>query len=120
MYEIEISSEIPTDTILKFLTLGGCSGLCPRVVRSHSPDMLHESDTFLFVRSDLLLSYDNTLGTGSTATVYRGIVCNEGEVAVKVMHEHMDEDDKQRTLADLRQVTCVFLLALKSWCGPLI
>jgi hypothetical protein len=69
--------------------------------------MLHESDTFLFVRSDLLLSYENTLGKGSTGTVYRGIVCNEGEVAVKVMHEHMNEDDKQRTLADLRQVTCV-------------
>ena len=69
--------------------------------------MMHESDTFLFVRSDLLLSYENTLGKGSTGTVYRGIVCNEGEVAVKVMHEHMNEDDKQRTLADLLQVTCV-------------
>ena len=36
--------------------------------------------------------------------MYRGILCSEVEVAVKVMHEDMDDDEKKTTLADLRQV----------------
>ena len=54
-------------------------------------------------RSDLLLS-GHALGKGSTGTVYHGIVCNETEVAVKVMHTNMHEDDRKHALADLRQV----------------
>jgi hypothetical protein len=61
-------------------------------------------DTHLFAQGDLLLSFDGKVGEGSTGTVYRGILCSEVEVAVKVMHEDMDEDEKKTTLADLRQV----------------
>ena len=61
-------------------------------------------DTHLFVEGDLLLSFDGKVGEGSTGTVYRGILCSEVEVAVKVIHEDMDEDEKKTTLADLRQV----------------
>jgi len=63
-------------------------------------------DTFHFAQSDLLLSLDDALGEGSAGTVYRGIFSNEVkiEVAVKVMHANMSEDDKHHALAALRQV----------------
>ena len=65
--------------------------------------LLAESLVSKIARSDLLLS-GHALGEGSTATVYRGIVCNETEVAVKVMHTNMNEDARKHALADLRQV----------------
>ena len=67
-------------------------------------------DTHLFAEDDLLLSFDVKVGEGSTGTVYRGILCSEVEVAVKVIHEDVDEDEKKTTLADLRQVMRVSYL----------
>jgi hypothetical protein len=63
-------------------------------------------DTFLFAQSDLLISLDSALGEGSAGTVYRGIFRNEVkvEVAVKVLHANMSEDNKHHALAELRQV----------------
>jgi hypothetical protein len=61
-------------------------------------------DTHLFAEGDLLLSFDGKVGEGSTGTVYRGILCSAVEVAVKVIHEDMNEEEKKTTLADLRQV----------------
>jgi hypothetical protein len=67
-------------------------------------DMQYAHDTFLFAQSDLVVSYDDKLGQGSTGTVYRGIVSKGAEVAVKVMNANMEGAQQQQALADLRQV----------------
>jgi hypothetical protein len=61
-------------------------------------------DTFLIAQSDLVVSYDDKLGQGTTGTVYRGIVRNQVELAVKVMNANMTGAEQQQALADLRQV----------------
>jgi len=61
-------------------------------------------DTFLIAQSDLVVSYDDELGQGTTGTVYRGIVSNEVQLAVKVMNANMTGAEQQQALADLRQV----------------
>jgi len=76
----------------------------PYVPSEADNDMEYARDTFLFAQSDLVVSYDDELGQGSTGTVYRGIVSKAAEVAVKVMNANMEGAQQQQALADLRQV----------------
>jgi hypothetical protein len=66
-------------------------------------EMQYAHDAFLFAQSDLVVSYDDKLGQGSTGTVYRGILSKAAEVAVKVMNANMEGAQQQQALADLRQ-----------------
>jgi len=79
-------------------------GQGPCVPREEHSDMQDAHNSFLVAQSDLLLSYDEKLGEGSTGTVYRGIVCNDIEVAVKIIHASMNGTERQQAIADLRQV----------------